>query len=277
MFNSFNGRHLSPPSIDTLNRAYRNIEVAVSQQAHQVSRLSSRVAKLDIHSVRSPGRSSLSKRSPEDVTSTASQRTVQVTPNIAAATAAALNAERAAQRLKTALLSVRKQPLLNTQALHAPPPPSAFAEPPEKQEWTPPPPSFFQSQASASTSSVASSPSKPLGSVPDTSTWSLPPFQLPESSESPASPSRSHNREAGTSPSLLRQRGGATKMHQKPLQPKKSTTTPVPPPPANFSWGPLPGVVPMTKLSTNVTRKEEKAEAESSLSDSWVAEGFGKK
>lgn len=253
---------------------------------NQVSRLSSRVAKLDIHGVRSPARSSLGERSPGEATSSSSQRTVQVTPNVAAATAAALNAERAAQRLKTALLSVRKQPLFNTQALHAPPPPSAFAEPPAikaKQEWTPPPSSFFQSQASASTSSVATwsltspPPSKPLGE-PNTPAWSLPPFQLSETPESPETPSRSHNREGtGSSPSLRQRGGGATKMHQKPVPINKSPSTPIPPPPPNFSWGPLPGVGPMTKLSANVTRKEEKAEAESSLSDSWVADGFGKK
>ena len=45
--------------------------------------------------------------------------TINVTANIAVTTAAALNAERAAQRLKKALMNARKEPLLNKQAAEA--------------------------------------------------------------------------------------------------------------------------------------------------------------
>ena len=43
-----------------------------------------------------------------------------MTPDVAVTTAAALNAERSAQRLKKALLAVRKEPLLNTKAASTP-------------------------------------------------------------------------------------------------------------------------------------------------------------
>jgi nucleoporin NUP159 len=44
-------------------------------------------------------------------------------------TAAALNAERSAHKLKKALLKVRKEPILNVRAASAPRPPSAFETP----------------------------------------------------------------------------------------------------------------------------------------------------
>ena len=49
-----------------------------------------------------------------------SGRPYNVTPDVAVTTAAALNAERSAQRLKKALLAVRKEPLLNTKAASTP-------------------------------------------------------------------------------------------------------------------------------------------------------------
>ena len=49
-----------------------------------------------------------------------SGRPYNVTPDVAATTAAALNAERSAQRPKKALLAVRKEPLLNTKAASTP-------------------------------------------------------------------------------------------------------------------------------------------------------------
>lgn len=232
---------------------------------------------------RSPARPSLIKRSPDAGALVPAERAAEVAPNVAARTAAALNAERAAQRLKAALLS-RKRPLLNTSVFNGPPPINAYTEPePEphpasvKQEWTPPPASFFLSPPGAPTLSAPAwnatspPPSQPLGALPETPKWSLPPFQLPESPESPS------NQYSGGSPSpSLRQRSGMSKMHQKPVPLKRSTGTPSSVPP-NFSWGPLPGVGPMATLSANVSQKEEKKESEPSLSDSWVADGFGKK
>jgi len=54
---------------------------------------------------------------------------INVTPHVAVTTAAALNAERSAQKLKKALLAVRKEPLLNTKAAAAPTAPLAFNSP----------------------------------------------------------------------------------------------------------------------------------------------------
>jgi nucleoporin NUP159 len=50
---------------------------------------------------------------------TGTRRRVNVTPHVAISTATALNAERSAQRLKLALLTVRKEPLLNVEAASA--------------------------------------------------------------------------------------------------------------------------------------------------------------
>ena len=50
------------------------------------------------------------------------------------------------------------------------------------------------------------------------------------------------------------------------------------PPPAGFSWGPLPGVTPMKTLSADVRKKDGGGAVSSpSLSSSWVTEGFGAK
>ncbi|KAH9068189.1 hypothetical protein EDB83DRAFT_2593303 [Lactarius deliciosus] len=57
------------------------------------------------------------------------RRPLGVTPHVASTTAAALNAEQSAHRLKEALLPVRTEPLLNTQAAHAKPAPRAFDTP----------------------------------------------------------------------------------------------------------------------------------------------------
>lgn len=194
-------------------------------------------------------------------------RPIDVTPNVAVRTAAALNAERAAQKLKGALLNVRKTPLLNTQALRAPAPPSAFYTP-VKEEQSTPAAGLFNSGPSS-----WQPPSSPLPDLPQTPKWTLPPFQLPDS---PASPTPAH----GTS---LRQRGSASgkSLHQKPIQLKKSAgSPPVASPPPNFSWGPLPGVSPMTTLSSDVRKKDGSSSSTplgASLSDSWVADGFDKK
>lgn len=54
---------------------------------------------------------------------------INITPHVAVTTAAALNAERSAQRLKKALLAVRKEPLLNTKAAASPIAPLAINSP----------------------------------------------------------------------------------------------------------------------------------------------------
>ncbi|GJE85590.1 hypothetical protein PsYK624_016690 [Phanerochaete sordida] len=197
---------LRPPSLDTINRTYRNIDIAIRQQAEDVALLSERLSKLDL--TMSPSRSAM------DFRSSPSKRTRETTPNVAATTAAALNAERAAQRLKSALLKARREPLLNRQAVDAPSPPSEldFMVKEEKKEF-----SFGSSVFNAD------------GSTSEVPAWSLPSF---DTSDLPSSPTPSHGR------------GARESRHGKSVQLKKSSgslsssSTSVPP---GFSWGPLPG------------------------------------
>ncbi|KAF9243558.1 hypothetical protein BU15DRAFT_30378, partial [Melanogaster broomeanus] len=94
-----------------VNRTFRNIAIAIDQQKKGVSNVRIRMTKLDI----SEGTGNRDK-----LTGSSSTRPMSVTPNVAVTTAAALNAERSAQRLKRALLGSRTQPLLNTMAIAAP-------------------------------------------------------------------------------------------------------------------------------------------------------------
>jgi len=98
------------PSLDTINRSYQNIDRIIRERGDQVSDLTARISKLNVKDVaNSPRRDSRLRDSK-------SGRPYNVTPDVAVTTAAALNAERSAQRLKKALLAVRKEPLLNTKA-----------------------------------------------------------------------------------------------------------------------------------------------------------------
>ncbi|KAL5526008.1 hypothetical protein ACEPAG_7346 [Sanghuangporus baumii] len=120
---------IKAPSLDTVTRIYRNIDVAIEAESEQIETLASRIAKINIddldmalHGTPSPrrrrienGSRSLSQSDDKDDDREPTSRP-QVTPFIAASTAAALNAERSAMRLKNALLNARKTPLLNTQA-----------------------------------------------------------------------------------------------------------------------------------------------------------------
>uniref|UniRef100_A0A0W0F345 Nucleoporin Nup159/Nup146 N-terminal domain-containing protein n=1 Tax=Moniliophthora roreri TaxID=221103 RepID=A0A0W0F345_MONRR len=110
---------LRAPSIDTVNRTYRNIDIAIQQQSDDVARLTSRVKKLDL-SVPSTSllRQSVAGRDPR-LPDPIVRRPFNVTPDVAVTTAAALNAERSAHKLKTALLAARKEPLLNMTAVAA--------------------------------------------------------------------------------------------------------------------------------------------------------------
>ncbi|KAG6884149.1 hypothetical protein C0993_000926, partial [Termitomyces sp. T159_Od127] len=134
---------IRPPSLDSINRTYRNIDLALNQQAAKIALLKKRFAK-----IRSSSQSSISnpsspsshlKRDPR-LPSPQSNHRLAVTPDVAATTAAALNAERAAHRLKRALLQARSAPLLNTTASLAPSPPLSFNTPQKevRPTWTPP-------------------------------------------------------------------------------------------------------------------------------------------
>lgn len=262
--------------MDTLNRTYHNIDIAITQQEDDVDRLTARVSSL--HLTPSQGEPRRDSRLPMDLKDTHAKRPINVTPNVAVTTAAALNAERAAQRLKGALLRVRKEPLLNVQAVgssapalefNTPQKPLALPEPTSSQSpfslnlpsWNPVPGAALPSPAPSG-----------FSSSPQTPQWGSPAFHP----ESPDSPTPMHS-------ASLRQRGSSSnKLHAKPLAIKRSpgpSTPSVPPPPAGFSWGPLPGVVPMKTLSADVRKKDGSPAGNFTppLSSSWVTEGFGAK
>ncbi|RPD60964.1 hypothetical protein L226DRAFT_612704 [Lentinus tigrinus ALCF2SS1-7] len=273
---------LKPPSLDTINRTYRNIDIAIEQEEEDVSTLAERLATLEVSS-KSPllsfSASTRDRRLPDR------NRRVgrEVTPNIAASTAAALNAERSAQKLKRALLNARKEPLLNTKAVDA--------TPPERELRTPRKPLLapgsgvgvgaafaaglqggFPAPAGTSATPIKAEPSSPglswtpppPGSIPPPS-WSLPPFELEGGSPL-----------AGLGGS--RSRGPREKQHAKPIQiNREGAKPPPPPPPAGFSWGPVPVIQPKSTISIFAGiggKGKAKEEPSDGLGESWVADGF---
>ena len=182
-----------------------------------MSALSARVAKLNLDSG-SPS-STPSRIRERDVV----RRALDVTPHVASTTAAALNAEQSAHRLKEALLSMRTEPLLNTQAAQAKPAPRAFDTP--------------QKPTSVDHNNTPSAPSSSGSGLFST------PFTLPPLGAASSSPPTSTGR-----------RGNAQKYHSKSV-PLKSAPTGVTPPKPSFDWGPLPGIKPMTTLSSDLRSK----------------------
>ncbi|KAI9512959.1 hypothetical protein F5148DRAFT_972666 [Russula earlei] len=215
---------IRPPSLDTINRTSRNINIAIRQQSGDISALSSRIAKLNIDDG-SPASTPARARERDLV-----RRPFDVTPHVASTTAAALNAEQAAHRLKEALLSVRKEPLLNTQAAEAKPAPRAFDTP--------------QKPGAELGSSGGSWSGGEGGGLFST------PFTLPRLSASESS-------SWGTSPlGSVGRRGAAQaqKHHAKSVALKSTPAAGSASKPA-FDWGPLPGIKPMTTLSSDLRSK----------------------
>jgi len=153
-------------------------------------------------------------------------RPFNVTPSVAASTAAALNAERSAQRLKTALARLNKQPLLNTQASKPSVPPSILDK-------------------STSKKTDASTPSTPLR-LPGLES---PLFGLGANS---SSPDWSYAQETPSYDSRKERLPNRTSAHQKAVPLKRSPGAAVPATVATFDWGPLPGVAPSSSLSPDV-------------------------
>ncbi|KAH9057852.1 hypothetical protein EDB87DRAFT_1792581 [Lactarius vividus] len=208
---------IKPPSLDTVNRTSRNIDLAIRQQTVDVSALSARVAKLNLDSGSPLGTPSRIRE--RDVV----RRPLDVTPHVASTTAAALNAEQSAHRLKEALLAVRTEPLLNTQAAQAKP--ARAFDTPQKPTVDPTP-------------SAGASKGTNLFSTP----FSLPPLSAGTGSAS-SSPPASAGRRASTQ-----------KYHSKSVPLKSAPTVGTPPKPS-FDWGPLPGIKPMTTLSPDLRSK----------------------
>ncbi|KAF7306316.1 hypothetical protein MIND_00422800 [Mycena indigotica] len=190
---------LRAPTLDTLNRTFRNMDMALDKQSHDVEKLHTRISKLNLVNSHTNGSSGRDKRLPDPV---GRQRPLNVTPDVAITTAAALNAERSAHNLKRALLGIRKEPLLNTQAASATPPPLSFQTPQRG----------FPIQ---------------FGLDPVTPMMG---FDFPEDNFNPSSPPPSTRRGAGTRSRV----SGSVQLKRSPGQ---SPATPSPP---TFDWGPLP-------------------------------------
>lgn len=152
------------------------------------------------------------------------RRPLDVTPHVASTTAAALNAEQAAHRLKEALLAVRTQPLLNTQAANARPAQRAFDTP---------------QKPGADLGSSGTSASGGLLSTP----FKLPSLNTYDGPGKGASPPGSAGR-----------RSVAPKHHAKSVTLRSTPTVGAAPKPS-FDWGPLPGIKPMTTLSSDLRSK----------------------
>lgn len=146
-----------------------------------------------------------------------------MTPHVASTTAAALNAEQAARRLKEALLAVRTEPLLNKQAVNARPALRVF-DTPQKPDTD---------LASSGGSMSGGSFSTPLP---------LPSLNVSDS--------------AGRGVSPLLGRRTAQKHHAKSVPLKFTPTTGTTAKPS-FDWGPLPGIKPMKMIPSDLRSKTE--------------------
>lgn len=229
---------LKAPSLDTVNRTFRNIDISITQQSGDVAKLQQRMSKLDV----SPNvLGSRDKRLSESSV----KKPSAVIPHVAVTTAAALNAERSAQKLKRALLAVRKEPLLNNKAASKPAPMS-FLTP--------------------SRAAVKREPNTPTSvgfiSLPSSA---LPAFNTPTFTQGGWSPETSINYDDSTSytascsrrPQRTPRHGSSAKsaamLKSESLE---ASPTPAPKAPAAvFDWGPLPIVAPKTTLSADVRPK----------------------
>ncbi|KAF8656789.1 hypothetical protein AX16_002341 [Volvariella volvacea WC 439] len=205
------------PSLDTINRTYRNIDIAIDQQSEDISKLAARIARL---SVKAPAQkiSDRDPRLPDHVP----KRAYNITPHVAVTTAAALNAEQSAHKLKQALLNMRKEPLLNTTAVSAPLPPASFDLPHKREEKSKPSSTSVPSQFGMSVLPPATPPRFPPSSSP--SPWDLPPDNFNLNT---------------TSPPLRRGAGGGSRQHISVPLKRSAGSTPTTPS-TTFNWGPLP-------------------------------------
>lgn len=242
----FNVIPLRPPTIDTINRTYRNIEIALEQQSDEVSRLASRISHLKVDESGAPVAPSTPARGSSaqyEGTLQSQQRPYNISTSVAETTAAALNGERSAARLKKILLRVRKEPLLNTQVLNAPPPTLAYDTPRKPStstfgasafdssafskpfDYPTPPPKGFQAAVGDTSLDGSGELNKMLdfSNLPDEDEFHL--AELSESSGRRAGRTRSHK--------FVNPKRGV------PFVPQSPQTQASPPPPT-FDWGPLP-------------------------------------
>lgn len=191
----------SPPTLDTIDRTCRNIQLALDEQRRALDQLSDRIDAM------SPQTSIFLKSSQASSPSINS-----VAPPFASLAAAALNSERSALKLRDALLTARKRPLL-TMATMKPedldPLDISFPNPPP--EWQLPP----MTQTGLGLS-----------------------FPPPVTVSTPMAGSASRRRGSEKKPNAV------TLKNSPVFAPDGSKS--------DFDWGPLPGVNPMTTISNNV-------------------------
>lgn len=204
--------------MDTINRTYHNIDIAINYQADQVALLTFRLKQLE-----SPSNKLSSHPSTRDSRLPDLKRPYSTPQSVLSAAANALNGERSAAKLKSALLSVRQQPLLNTTAVMAPAAPIAFT-PPKKPlvEGEPQSPSLWFNLELFSPSEFVESPA-----------WN--PAAFDESQPHDLGPRRRGGRKHGF----------AKKTPNSSPSPSISAHSPAA---AGFDWGPLPTVAPKKSL-----------------------------
>jgi len=216
-----------------------------------VAQLTARAAKLSVKPTRDKHKRDgrLPKEAP---------RLLEVTPSVAMSTAAALNAELSAHKLKRALMAARKEPTLNVQTASMPLQADIRSDVPTpvKLETMP----AVQSERAYLSRDQSSMPTAPPAL--DAAFTQFPDVSEEDTSHSPRMGSR-HRTMSG-------------KHHAKPVPLKKASPGGVTPKPT-FDWGPLPGVTPMKTLSVDVRKTPPQPVTPPSLSSSWVTENFAEK
>ncbi|KZP27408.1 hypothetical protein FIBSPDRAFT_731087 [Athelia psychrophila] len=205
---------LRPPSLDTINRTYRNIDIAVEHQGDQIAHITSRMKKLKTTHI-------ASRSNARDLRLPDPRRPYNTAPSVVVNAANALNGEVSAQRLKRALLSARQQPLLNTKADSAPAAPLAFATP----------------QKAFGIKEESTTPS--LGYGFDSFSDLEEPWNPASFDESPLQDLGPRRRMMGGS-----RHGPSPKLKKLPASGPSPSGSPAP----SFDWGPLPIVTPAKTL-----------------------------
>jgi nucleoporin NUP159 len=198
----------------------------MQHQTSEVSTLKKRVATLDLPAALHRGSPSRDKRLPTDHSMNTRPR--GVTPDVATATAAALNAERSAQKLKEAL-KMRKEVPLNTSVLLLPAGELAHGPPPG---WV----SVKKESAAPSPSPSGPSISVKNEEFEPSLQWSSPEHGSRDQGEQDQG---EHEISGGRPHRNSRKHQKPVAMHASKGSPTFHAGSPTPPP-AGFTWGPLP-------------------------------------
>ncbi|KAJ3786013.1 hypothetical protein GGU10DRAFT_311953 [Lentinula aff. detonsa] len=243
---------IKPPSLDTIHRTYRNIDIALQQQGDEVAQLNARLRKLDLTA---STHNSPATRDPRLPSFSPRSRPFIITPDVAVTTAAALNAERSAYKLKTMLLKARQEPLLNVKA-------KEVAEGGKKVPlaYTTPKSSLplMNSGEIPFNTPIIRGPlfgGTASPSAPETGKWDT--LSFPEDNFHPSIPMSSGGRRGGP-PQRKHGTAPSVKKSPAPGSPETGGAPKPSPPTASFDWGPLPifnkpssGLPGFEKVATN--------------------------